>query len=1016
MKNILNIFKTDIRNIRSKRAAIVVIVALMILPSMYAWFNILPSWDPYANTSGVNIAVVNLDEGGEAEGKEFNVGDEVVLSLMDNKKLGWQFVGEEEAMKGVEHGDYYASIIIPKDFSSKLASVLDEEPEKPVLDYYINEKINAIAPKVTNAGASGIVESIQTGFVKVTNEAIFTVFNDIGIELETNRGEIERFRDTVYKLEKELPEIERMLGVADTDLVAVEKAMVRVNEGMVKAEELSKKAEKASTRIEEMLREGDQSVQKYVPLVKQDLRLAQTVIQQIPAAVDRAHKKGDDLDQFLTKLEDGTGRIDNGTEALQNLADLLEEANQRLTQERKLEEINASLQEEMDRLNDFQEKINEAIHTLEAGEHLGMDIVTGLNQQAIDAEKRLQALIEAYEGTLIPEIEQQIDALRNQHKEIQSKILEGQQKNQKHLDQVNKWIEESPVSVEEQLEAVQKMQDEVEQQIKSAHELISMLEMANKIQPNPEYDLAINGLKNTIESLETVQQQLAVAEESLVNGEDLTEGFWPSLKESLEKIDAQYEHLLGQQQALTDAFNETIQSLEEKNQALRKNLASLQETVENIQDFTEQLVETVENPEQLLKTLKDTSAKVEKAKGSIQSLMDFNTSLQKLFDDGFILEGKSKVENLQDELQQFKQSILRITNDAKNSKASIAASLDEFKQLSVDVDKEITALINYIDNDLMPKYEEASRKANDAIKEGNKLLAKASMTFPKLYEMLEQADDGVAKGKEGLAKANEVFPEAKEKVLDIASKIRNLEEQGDLDKIINLMKNDPSTESDFLSDPLFLEEHELFPVPNYGSAMAPFFTAMSLWVGGLILVSSLIVDVPNKHRYKSYEAYFGRFITFWLIGMMQALIVTMGNMFLLKTFVAHKLMYVLFAFIISTTFVVIIYTFVSVFGNTGKVIAIIMLVMQLGASGGTFPIQMTPEFFQRIHAFLPFTHALGLFREAVGGIIWPVALKHIAWLAGYVALFLFIGIRLKEKINKRSDKFLEEARESKVIL
>src|SRR5699024_12023255 len=152
----------------------------------------------------------------------------------------------------------------------------------------------------------------------------------------------------------------------------------------------------------------------------------------------------------------------------------------------------------------------------------------------------------------------------------------------------------------------------------------------------------------------------------------------------------------------------------------------------------------------------------------------------------------------------------------------------------------------------------------------------------------------------------------------------------------------------------------------------------SIWVGGLILVSSLIVDVPNKSRYKSYEAYFGRLLTFWSIGMMQALIVTLGNMFLLKTFVAHKVLFVLFGFIISTTFIIMIYTFVSVFGNTGKVIAIILLVMQLGASGGTFPIQMTPKFFQNIHGFLPFTHSLQLFREVVGGVFLSSLFLHIA--------------------------------------
>src|SRR5690625_3758507 len=163
MKNIWEIFKTDLYHIRKKRAAIIVIVALMILPSMYAWFNILPSWDPYANTENVAVAIVNEDEGTEVEGEKVNVGDEVVTSLKDNNQLGWQFVDREEADQGLRKGDYYASIIIPANFSKKLTSFLDDEPEKPELDYYINEKINAIAPKVTNAGASGIVESIHQG-------------------------------------------------------------------------------------------------------------------------------------------------------------------------------------------------------------------------------------------------------------------------------------------------------------------------------------------------------------------------------------------------------------------------------------------------------------------------------------------------------------------------------------------------------------------------------------------------------------------------------------------------------------------------------------------------------------------------------------------------------------------------------------------------------------------------------------------------------------------------------------
>ena len=108
MKNVFRIFKTDLVNIRRNKAAIVVIVAVMFLPSLYAWFNILPSWDPYANTSDVKVAIANKDKGTEVKGQTINVGDEIINSLLENKQLGWQFVSEEEAVRGVEQGQYYA--------------------------------------------------------------------------------------------------------------------------------------------------------------------------------------------------------------------------------------------------------------------------------------------------------------------------------------------------------------------------------------------------------------------------------------------------------------------------------------------------------------------------------------------------------------------------------------------------------------------------------------------------------------------------------------------------------------------------------------------------------------------------------------------------------------------------------------------------------------------------------------------------------------------------------------------
>ncbi|MEC2078518.1 YhgE/Pip domain-containing protein, partial [Metabacillus fastidiosus] len=165
MKKVFHIYQTDWRNIFKVPMALLLIIGLMFLPSLYAWVNIIGGWDPYGNTSKIPIAVTNEDDGALIElrdiKQEINIGNEIVNSLKKNNKLGWEFVSKEEAEHGVSHGDYYASILIPNDFSSKVTTILSDSPEKPEVIYTVNEKINAIAPKITASGATGIVAQVS---------------------------------------------------------------------------------------------------------------------------------------------------------------------------------------------------------------------------------------------------------------------------------------------------------------------------------------------------------------------------------------------------------------------------------------------------------------------------------------------------------------------------------------------------------------------------------------------------------------------------------------------------------------------------------------------------------------------------------------------------------------------------------------------------------------------------------------------------------------------------------------
>ena len=179
MKRAFQILKRDMRRLAHNPVAMIVVAGVCLLPSLYAWFNIAANMDPYGNTGAVQIAVANLDKGTENElTGSLNAGEEIVDQLKENHDLGWKFVKKEEAVDGVKSGKYYAAIVIPEDFSESLTSVLMGTIEQPKFTYYLNEKKNAIAPKITDSGATAVQSQVNEAFVSAASEAVSEIFKD----------------------------------------------------------------------------------------------------------------------------------------------------------------------------------------------------------------------------------------------------------------------------------------------------------------------------------------------------------------------------------------------------------------------------------------------------------------------------------------------------------------------------------------------------------------------------------------------------------------------------------------------------------------------------------------------------------------------------------------------------------------------------------------------------------------------------------------------------------------------
>ncbi|ANV73850.1 phage infection protein [Bacillus thuringiensis] len=940
MKQIWRIYKTDLRNVAKHWAAIVIVLGLMILPSLYAWFNIKASWDPYGNTKEVPIAVSNQDAGSNLRGKDINIGKEIVDSLKKNKNLGWKFVDEKQAIYGVERGDYYASITIPKDFSEKIATVLDENPKKPELDYYVNEKVNAIAPKITAKGASGITEEISKNFVKTANGEIFKIFNDLGIDLETNLPSIEKVKDLVFKLEAQFPEMNTLMDKALDDATRAEDVVKVAQKELPVVESVMNDGQEALGNLDKFFANNDQTLQNAPATIRNHLTAAKNVMDKANAFTDFLMHPGIDF-SGMKGLPEFPARPD--------LSKLNDEGYKNIAR-------------------NINQTVNNVLNSARAGTTYGKSVVNGLQNGQFDPEKAkqdLNAVSENLQGRT-----DSIAYLINVFTELEKSATTdfGQRffkERVNHLTNVKKGMENANNGIKDIVNVIGTGQEVKKDVTDVANQ---KLDAANGLINQAEKDYNETFVADYKKAVSTVDQAKADANEA-----------YDSVKNEYDKFKN------GVEDAKANISNKGVTDLEWAKVSLNDLNGQLQATNNLIGDA----IPVLESTNKVLadvnsdKNLNGGIAKLNKIQNSVQKGIDATNKATTLINNG------------QKPTKEVVESINEATQNA-------SAQLGDF-------------LATY-DSEIVPNFNTAIERTKRMSKNTSQILKEADKKLPDVKKLLEDSSKGLVDGRKKLVDIKAEMPETEKKIKELANKIRDFESEEDLKDIIRLLKNDVEKQSDYFANPVNLKENKLFAMPNYGSAMSPFYTVLALWVGALLMVSLLTVEVHEEGaNYKSHEIYFGRLLTFLTIGLSQAFIVSMGDIFLLGTYVVDKFWFVLFSLFIGGVFVCIVYSLVSIFGNVGKSMAIILLVLQVAGSGGTFPIQMTPAFFQAIYPFLPFTYAISAIRETVGGMLWDIVTRDLLVLSAFVVVMIVAALLLKTPINKSSEKFVENAKGSKII-
>lgn len=732
----------DARMVQTNVIVLIVSVGLIVVPSFYAWFNIAASWDPYAHTKNLTVAVASDDAGYQSNlvPVKLNLGDNVIADLRKSKSIDYVITSTDDAKAGVTEGRYYAALVIPQNFSTRMLTSLTTDAEKPEVEFYQNQKRSAIGSLVTDKASTAVQQDIDDSFA----QSITTV------------------------------------GAA--------------------------------------------------------------ALKELDNALD-----DDDVAQFAKRLDNA---LDSSERTLRNLATDTDVYAQVLT----------------------------SLHTVMA------ESVSGSGNS-------LSATLDA--SNALSSTSQGITKV--------SSALDGAQ------DALQGIVEQSNASLDSVSAALDDAYSTANSQSK---DLAAALTQAKTT-----VDARIPPLQTLADTIASQEQQLQIIAESLPDTS--------LVKASVQDIRT---HLRGMHARTAN----TIKQMQELSAALDK-------------------------------TASDVNA----------SITDADTAKQEL--KALISSSKQELSSLSGEVQ----------GDVHNSLTDLSGAIDKASQTSKGLSDSLSAT----QKSVKAATSTASNNLDSAAQDLQDATAKLSTAADRLSDLHKQLSDALA--------------------------------SSDMDCVRTILGSDPTKLADFIASPVLIDRTPVFSVANNGSGMAPFYTTLAIWIGGIILCAIAQArpdeELTQTLQLTPTQAYLGRLVYFVAIGLLQSTIIVLGNLYFLGIQCVHPILFILVGWLASFVFVNIIYALTAAFGDVGKAIAVVFMVLQVAGSGGSFPKEMLPSPFQMLYPYLPFVHAENAFRAAIAGIYGNDYWISFGKLAAFLIPSFILGIFLRRPVLRLTTWMEQKLEQTKVM-
>lgn len=379
--------------------------------------------------------------------------------------------------------------------------------------------------------------------------------------------------------------------------------------------------------------------------------------------------------------------------------------------------------------------------------------------------------------------------------------------------------------------------------------------------------------------------------------------------------------------------------------------------------------------------------------------------------DQYVSAVDKSFKQLNTDLKAFKKDANVTAQSLKHLKRTIKADIKDCKN-------SIRKIRNTYQYQVQPDVSRSVLRMEQALIQTGKMLNNIESSFGTIDRALESYQTTLDSGTDDITATKDYIVSLQSDIRKLSKSLRALSGDEQYNEMMDLLKNDPTRMASFMASPVSMETKAVYPIETYGSAMAPFYTVLAIWVGALILVALIHVKVApiENLKVRPWQAFFGRYITFFLIGQAQTAITVLGDLFYVDIQCPHPFLFWLASAASSFVFTLLIYSLTVAMGNVGEAVAVIVMVIQVAGAGGTFPIEVLPEVYQMIYKFLPFTYCMNALRECVGGLYKNDYWMDLRALGIYILISLFIGLVVAIPL-RRLNKVIERSKEkSKVML